>query len=633
MTLLIVLASILISSLVLANQEAEDPCAKIEKAFVEGDGNKPICQCLSNPATVNNYSRQEGDSSGKLWIGCTRQKMPAVFRSLLSLNNTQISHLHIWDSLINILPNEMFAKIRPERLTIEASRVGVIRKEAFTNIEYSLKELSLKNNILKNIDEKAMARLNSLTSLDLSGNKLAEIKNDHLLNLTKLETLMLNSNQLTNLEDGLFQTLGDLKILNLANNRIRRIKRNTFKGLENLEVLNLRDNRIEHIDEHAFDHLKALKILDIAHNNFGKLRVDGNVKLERLVLSNNSIATLADFQIANLPELKSLHMDCNKISAISDNDLLVLQKSPKLVSLTLDGNNISWIGCGAFEPVGNLVVLSLQRNKIASLSCSSTRDPSAFSVYLDRSVLEPLKSLRTLLLSYNNIVVINDDDLTGLESIRNLALDHNLINKVAKNSFDGLKLKKLFLNNNHLYYLPRGIFDGWNFSYLQAVDISENNWECICEQEWIGAWLAGIGSVNTPSGTLGCLIGKCEKAPPGKLYDVDVEGHELWIRIAACILAFVAILFLIIAGYVYVQESRYSLPIKRSSSDTIRLIPSQENLFSFPNPIMVNDTSKQLQQHKTPTTIPPLSIQSSTGKVIVEGEETKRDRKKVRFNE
>jgi Leucine-rich repeat (LRR) protein len=195
--------------------------------------------------------------------------------------------------------------------------------------------------------------------------------------------------------------------------------------------------------------------------------VDGNVKLERLVLSNNSIATLADFQIANLPELKSLHMDCNKISAISDNDLLVLQKSPKLVSLTLDGNNISWIGCGAFEPVGNLVVLSLQRNKIASLSCSSTRDPSgiinpctikcktfmlfsAFSVYLDRSVLEPLKSLRTLLLSYNNIVVINDDDLTGLESIRNLALDHNLINKVAKNSFDGLKLKKLFLNSIHI---------------------------------------------------------------------------------------------------------------------------------------------------------------------------------------
>ena len=44
----------------------------------------------------------------------TRQKMPAVFRALFSLNDTKIEHLHVWDSLINILPkemNEIFAKV------------------------------------------------------------------------------------------------------------------------------------------------------------------------------------------------------------------------------------------------------------------------------------------------------------------------------------------------------------------------------------------------------------------------------------------------------------------------------------------------------------------------------------------
>lgn len=138
--------------------------------------------------------------------------MPAVYRFLTALNDTQISHLHIWNSLINILPNDMFAQVRPEKLTIEASRVGIIRKGAFAKVKYTLKgnfqlsfhlyissisELSLKNNILKGIDGKTLAELTSLTLLDLSGNKLTEIKRMHFSNLSNLETLMLNENHLS----------------------------------------------------------------------------------------------------------------------------------------------------------------------------------------------------------------------------------------------------------------------------------------------------------------------------------------------------------------------------------------------------------------------------------------------------
>jgi hypothetical protein len=47
-----------------------------------------------------------------VWIGCTRQKMPSVFRAINALNETLISKLWIWDSLINIVPNDMFAHVR-----------------------------------------------------------------------------------------------------------------------------------------------------------------------------------------------------------------------------------------------------------------------------------------------------------------------------------------------------------------------------------------------------------------------------------------------------------------------------------------------------------------------------------------
>jgi hypothetical protein len=105
------------------------------------------------------------------------------------------------------------------------------------------------------------------------------------------------------------------------------------------------------------------------------VNIHGHQKLERVILANNSITNLAEIKLEDLPSLTNLHLEDNKISMIDDNDLIGLKGSGKLISLTADGNNISWIGCRAFEPVPNLVVLSLQRNKITSLSCSSTRDP------------------------------------------------------------------------------------------------------------------------------------------------------------------------------------------------------------------------------------------------------------------
>jgi Leucine-rich repeat (LRR) protein len=106
-----------------------------------------------------------------------------------------------------------------------------------------------------------------------------------------------------------------------------------------------------------------------------KVELRANAKLERLILANNSISELSDVRLDGLPSLGSLHLEDNKIQMIADGDLLPLKASAKLAALTLDGNNISWIGCDAFEPLPTLLVLSLQRNKISSLSCSSTRDP------------------------------------------------------------------------------------------------------------------------------------------------------------------------------------------------------------------------------------------------------------------
>ncbi|CAK5062133.1 unnamed protein product [Meloidogyne enterolobii] len=480
---------------------------------------------------------------------------------------------------------------------------------------------------MKSIDEKIFLNLASLKYLDLSSNKLSQLKRSHFSKLVNLETLLLDNNQ---------------------------INSDVFKNLQNLESLSLQNNFIESIEDEAFSYLLSLKHLDISNNRIGKLKITHLPKLEILFLSNNLFEQIKDINLQNLSNLNTLHLENNKIFKISNEDFKFLKKSQKLYSLILDGNNISWIDCFAFEPIKmSLTVLSLQKNKIASFSCSSTNDPSPSNIYLDRSVFELLTSLKKLFLSYNSINSINEGDLNGLFSLQELNLDHNKIIKISSKSFEEVKnLKKLFLNNNLLYYLPKGVFDNLDISNLISVDISENKWECICEQEWIGSWLSSIGQANTPSGTLGCLIGKCENIPQQQkdnknnleIIKNEEENNNLiyWIRLIACILAISAIFFLIIAGYVYVQENRLIPLLQFSSSDTVQLIPSNKNkttIFSFPNPLNKNSKFNSNEEEEENNYFPPsLSIQAKAGKVVIAKEEgnnkeSKKEKKVVRFCE
>uniref|UniRef100_A0A914Z026 Uncharacterized protein n=1 Tax=Panagrolaimus superbus TaxID=310955 RepID=A0A914Z026_9BILA len=516
--------------------------------------------------------KEEGDG---IWIGCTRQNMPSVFRALNSLNETLISHLWIWNSLINILPNDMFAKVRPKILTIENSRVSVFRAGAFGNIGRRLKSLYLKNNILKSIEKQTFADLNALETLDLTGNKLTEIKAGQLENLVYLETLMLSDNQINHIDDGAFKALINLKTLNLANNKLTNITKHTFQGLNNLEVLSIQGNNLGTIDWNAFSHMKRLRTLDFGTNHLTRVELRGLENLQRLYLNNNSINSLKNVSLRDLPSLSVLSMDRNQISSIGDNDLSSLSQSSRLASLSFAENNISVIEGQAFEHVHQLTVLSLQYNQLSSLTSPPRNGMIPY--------LRPLKKLRVLSLARNKISNIEDGEINILSNLKELTLDHNRIEKINTGALKGLRLSKFFINSNRLYYLPEGTFDSWHTDDLEAVDLSDNPWECICGSEWIGPWLTQLGDRNSPSGDLGCLQYRCNEEAEKQR---DQQSFILTI-IASCV-AVVAFIILVAIGYMYAQEYFYgTVAIKRVPSDMVRLIPSMESL-SYPNPFAPN---------------------------------------------
>ena len=61
-------------------------------------------------------------------------------------------------------------------------------------------------------------------------------------------------------------------------------------------------------------------------------------------------------------------------------------------------------------------------------------------------------------------------------------------------------MQRLYLNKNKLKYLPKGSFDSFSFDTMEAIDVSSNKWECICEEEWLGKWLDEAGERDVAEG-------------------------------------------------------------------------------------------------------------------------------------
>ncbi|CAJ0565961.1 unnamed protein product, partial [Mesorhabditis spiculigera] len=534
----------------LLTTESADPCMPINAAFrsVSSQNGATSCKCMIDPLVGTNYDN--------VWIGCSGQSMSTVFRELRSLNETRVQRVHIWDSQLNIIPTEMFEKANPRKLIIENSLVSVVRAGSFATLGARLTELRLRNNaIKKTIDPEALKGLDHLQILDVSANKISKLRADDLDSLTDLRELYLNDNAISEIEDGAFSALSSLRVLSIQNNQLGAISRNMFKGLENLEELYLENNNLAHVDWTAFRQLKKLRVLDLGRNQLTSIDLQSFDKLEKLILNNNSLQNLKNVSIRDLRNLNYLSMDRNSLAQIDESDLRGLSGSPRLETLSLASNNISVVAAGAFKNLVSLKTLALQNNQITTLTTEG------------QSLLSPLRLLNVLILSGNRLEALKGHDLPP--ALHTLAADHNRISHVDSNAFHGLKLQRLFLHDNRLTHLPKGTFDQIDLDVLQAIDLTENRWQCVCEEEWLGAWLEKAGEADVGEGVLGCLAIPCDPKEAA-------EKPTHWATVVASVLAVVSVVILLGIVYLYVEDARMK-PIskhsfRRHDSDMLRLI-------------------------------------------------------------
>lgn len=250
----------------------------------------------------------------------------------------------------------------------------------------------------------------SVTSVDLSDNEIANVDTDKLSKLQNLQILMLHLNSL------------------------RQLKPYAFANLTRLEKLHIGNNRIETIGDDAFTDLPLLRDLDLTKNMISEITGKFNLpNIRRLTLSFNQITSLQDNTLNGVRNVTQLILSDNKITYISKS---AFDGMTYLAKLVLCGNPIKNID-NIFHNVGTMSYLDVSY-------CQLTKFPKNLPW-----------ALRQLVISNNNLTILESQDLRGTLYLGVLILDNNQIQVVQDGAFLYTPYLQLInISNNKLTHLP-----------------------------------------------------------------------------------------------------------------------------------------------------------------------------------
>lgn len=339
----------------------------------------------------------------------------------LDLSNNEIAE--ITRETLNNLPSSL------TYVNFQGNKIRRIWSQVIENDHLSV--LNLRNNLIEEIEEGALAKTN-LRELYLADNQLKSLNFVPSLPDT-LTVLIANGNHIISVPDGAFSKFARLNYLYLDDNKIDALQNDVFQGLASLLTLSLTRNNINTIEPSAFRGLTKLQTLDLRHNAIRDLRKGTLAELtglKQLNLANNKVAKAAFADLAQ--SVDSLHLDYNEIDILEEGNFV--QTPTSILSLT--GNRISSIMRGAFN----------------------------------------LPTLKDLYLSNNTLTTIEGDSYEGLSRLRRLWLSENKISEIRKGACKNLgSLYILDISKNPFQKLENGAFYGLNTAFGTSLYIYENN--------------------------------------------------------------------------------------------------------------------------------------------------------------
>lgn len=125
-------------------------------------------------------------------------------------------------------------------------------------------------------------------------------------------------------------------------------------------------------------------------------------------------------------------------------------------------------------------------------------------------------------MSYNSLTYIPNSSFIGAPKLIAVYLHGNKINHIQPNAFQTSSafspIKSLYLNNNELNSLDKGVFQ--YFLNDTKIDVRNNPWNCNCSLQWLKSWYENISILNISDALY------CANSNNKKFADVDFGCQE-----------------------------------------------------------------------------------------------------------
>ncbi|XP_070134020.1 uncharacterized protein Lrt isoform X2 [Drosophila bipectinata] len=204
-------------------------------------------------------------------------------------------------------------------LELSNNQISSISQRTFVNLR-KLEVLKLGGNRLGDYPQslRSLSQCLSLRQLDLTANNLnAPLSDQTLPGMRNLESLNLNRNLIKSIQNKALANFSRLINLSLRHNQIDVLQDHAFYGLGALDSLDLSYNGIVAISSASLQHLTRLTVLDLTHNFLRALTSDLIAplpSLRELRLAGNDISIVARNAMDGARELQSLQMQENPLS-------------------------------------------------------------------------------------------------------------------------------------------------------------------------------------------------------------------------------------------------------------------------------------------------------------------------------
>ncbi|XP_070497318.1 uncharacterized protein Lrt [Chironomus tepperi] len=410
------------------------------------------------------------------------KKSSLILRKNLSLTQSKLVEDGNW-KCPNITDNRSLECGCDVPLTLRCSGADVHSLSLIADeIRKSTSIISILDCTLRNVTVLNEARVFenvSLTGLFISS---GEIKRLHRLAFSGLKTplqiLGLPNNALTSVPSSSLQQLTLLDRLDLSNNDIKMLSSGDFIALQKLTYLEMSENQISSISQKTFLPLKNLVTLKLNGNKLGN--------------SPGSLKTLAE-----CVNLRELDLKSNLIKGSLSSEMLPILK--ELETLNLERNSFSSVQRETFKNYPKLLSLTLNHNQIDVLA-----DDAFYG----------LNSLQKLDLSYNGIVAVSEGSLKHMNRLILLDFTHNFLRAITADIISPLpQLKELRLDGNDIAIIEKNALI--SAKNLKILSLRDNPLACDCKLQYFAEWLSNATQISAND-----LMAFC-KTPP------FLEGAQL----------------------------------------------------------------------------------------------------------